>query len=190
MKNNNGGENHHPDSSKSTPASAAINNNDSASGTNAPQYDQTNPKPRDPRGLIIWTAILAIGTLIMGSAAIWSDFLIKDTGERQLRAYIEIGSAGPPELTQGNPVEIACEIRNTGLTPAYHVTITGDAEVAPYPPPRLVVYKTIRPAKLTEKIINPHRVGEAETKAGAPLTEKQVADIKDGSKVRLYTLYC
>jgi hypothetical protein len=139
MKNNDGRKEHHDDSGESAPSSIVINNNHTHRSADTPSNNQTNPKPREPRALIIWTAVLAIGTLIMGGAAVWSDFLIKDTGERQLRAYLDVKSTGSPVLNINQPAVVYFAIRNSGLTPAYHVTPRPAAEIRSYPEPRVEI---------------------------------------------------
>ncbi len=157
MENNDGGNKHQPDSEKSAPPPVVINNKNSTSGAYAPDNNQAKTKQREPRAVLIWTAILAIGTWILGGAAIWSDFLVRDTGRRELRAYLDINSTVPPELVPGQPAKVEFVILNSGHTPAYNVTPFGDGEIRSYPPPRLEVYRIPIPDRLVETTINPER---------------------------------
>src|ERR1700730_16024165 len=51
-------------------------NNSTTTSTSAPNDNQQHTKKRMPRWTINWTAILAVGTVVLGCAAIWSDILI------------------------------------------------------------------------------------------------------------------
>jgi hypothetical protein len=93
VKNNDGGNNQQSGSGKNSSPSTATENNSPARGASAPNNNQEYSKKREPRPLIIWTAILAIGTIIVGGAAVWSDFLIRDQLIEMRKASVDTKNA-------------------------------------------------------------------------------------------------
>jgi hypothetical protein len=187
VKHNNSGDKHQADPGESAPASIVVDNDHSTSGTNTSQDNQTSTKPREPRALIIWTAVLAIGTVVLGCAAIWSDFLVKDTGERELRAYLDIESTAPLGLIPNESAIVHLATRNSGRTPAYHITPYAFAEIRSFPEPRFEIYRVPGPGlPLKETVINPNRTYEIEVTTDFALTNEQVNEIVDGSRWRMY----
>jgi hypothetical protein len=122
----------------------------------------------------------------LARAAEQSAQISKDTEIRQLRAYISLELAVPPELIPGQPARSIWRIRNTGRTPAYKVTGTTEADIRPYPPPRPNVYALDTPMVLKEDIINPNRFSTAFIATKKPLSKEEVAAIAEGSSLRFY----
>jgi hypothetical protein len=93
MENNEGGDDQQSGPRKNSSAPIAAENNNPARGASAPNNNQAESHKREPRPLIIWTAILAIGTVALGCAAVWSDFLIRDQLIEMRKASIDTKNA-------------------------------------------------------------------------------------------------
>ena len=221
MKNNDNGNQQQFDPEKITAPGLVTKNNSAATSASAPNDNQQHTNKWMPRWTINWTAILAVGTVVLGCAAIWSDFLIsgqltemrnagedtkraieatnrlanaaeasagiaRDTEIRQLRAYLDTHTTGPPKLVAGQQVTVGFIVRNSGRTPAYSITTIGAIELRPYPPSQPEFYPVLRPAQLREQIINPERSNPAGAHSNVAISQDQIDQIMDGSKVRLY----
>lgn len=154
---------------------------------------------------------------MLGCAAVWSDFLIRDqlaemgnasvdtrnaveatnrlakaaeasagiardTEIRQLRAYLDTHTTGPPELIADQPANVGFIVRNAGRTPAYHITIIAATELRPYPPLQPEFYPVPRPSRLREATINPGRSNNGQATSEMALLKEQIDEIIDGSR--------
>jgi hypothetical protein len=76
VEGNNNGNQQQGDPKKITAPPPIAKDDSATASASAPNDNQQHANKRMPRWTINWTAILAIGTVVLGCAAIWSDVLI------------------------------------------------------------------------------------------------------------------
>jgi hypothetical protein len=112
----------------------------------------------------------------------------QDMASRQLRAYVYVKppAMGVTGLSAGDVGSAVIAIRNSGQTPAYHVSMRGNFGFGPYPIPKNQAW--IEGPYGGDIAINP----ETETSTGGivsnndSITKNQIDSIADGKNYRFY----
>ena len=104
-----------------------------AAGWNLPIYSSANHSNPSTLGLLLersiaalltdktFSAILAFGTVFLWHATRWLVKETKETGERQLRAYVLMEGCGIKDVSVGKMPVASVLIKNFGQTPAHDV---------------------------------------------------------------------
>jgi hypothetical protein len=92
-------------------------NNRPARSQNVVDKNKPNLQNREPRALIIWTAILALGTVALGCAAIWNDFIINKQLREMRKASIDTSQLAEAARKSADAADAANNLNTIGIRP-------------------------------------------------------------------------
>ena len=101
------------------------------------------------RGL--WALYFTLAFTAAAAVAAWVAVrTMKETAERQLRAYVFVRNTKIMNLGGTGDITIGYEIKNYGQTPAYRVTCVSDAFIADYPFTGRIALGSIVPVPISD----------------------------------------
>lgn len=144
------------------------------------------PEQHDSHSTPDWWLIGVTGMLVIATAGLV--YYARDTGRRQLRAYV---SATPNNLIYniGPPPNIRYRfsIINHGQTPAYHVTDTALVDIFPYPLPPNFNFPDFPSPHPSRIVLHPDaRTYSGEAHATRSFAAQEIGQIVTGNQCRLY----
>jgi hypothetical protein len=101
----------------SEPQLIVTENNRSTRSQNNVENNQAKPRNREPLALIIWTAILALGTVALGCAAIWNDFLIGKQLHEMRKASVDTTQLAEAARKSAEAADAANNLNTIGVRP-------------------------------------------------------------------------
>ena len=124
--------------------------------------------------------------MVITGGLVWVGFRQIATTRAQLRAYVFVSGAKIVHgIEDNNIVEAFVEIKNSGQTPAYKLTVVNGIVLGPYPPPQslplAVPDKDYLSLVRTRMDLGPGDKTFPVTRAGRPLTLEDKANLVAGA---------
>jgi len=157
------------------------------------QQKSTNDEQKGPeKPSDAWTlsdkiaAIASIAALLQFVALVITIFVLMRTAKQQLRAYVFCSGAKIVHgIENSNILEALVEIKNSGQTPAYKLTVVNGLVLGPYPPPQslplAVLDKDYLSLVRTRMDLGPGNKTFPVARAGRPLTSEDKANLVAGT---------
>ena len=134
-----------------------------------------------------WIAGFALlAAAAAASAGLWTVWVMRNSAERQLRAYVVLHDASV-SFTDNNFALVQVRMRNTGQTPARDFTAMASVVVVPFPPPAAVFRHRERPEWRKPSVST--LGGQGSTTIPLPSPEPVPIAIKEGIRSGEIALY-
>lgn len=130
---------------------------------------------------LVFTACIALFTLLLAAAAGWYVFATIATSRRHLRAYVFVAATEISGVVAWTQPVAQLVVRNTGQTPAHEVEVYGNMIFEEFPLKSDLPVLVFSDPQLTGENIGPGSERYKWEYALTPLTESQIASMQAGT---------